>query len=99
MKRREDKMIVRIRAFANFRDILGKDMKVEVKEGSTVKDLLDGLTSSQQRLQSALFDESGQIREYVILMKNRKNINSLSGLDTQLADGDEVALLPPAAGG
>jgi molybdopterin synthase sulfur carrier subunit len=99
MKRRGDKMIVRIRAFANFRDILGKDMKVEVKEGSTVKDLLDGLTSSQQRLQSALFDESGQIREYVILMKNRKNINSLSGLDTQLADGDEVALLPPAAGG
>lgn len=92
-------MIVRIRAFANFRDILGKDMKVEVKEGTTVKDLLDGLTSSQQRLQSALFDESGQIREYVILMKNRKNINSLSGLDTQLADGDEVAILPPVAGG
>jgi molybdopterin synthase sulfur carrier subunit len=92
-------MIVRIRAFATFRDILGEDLNVEVKENSTVKELLDDLISSRQRLKSALFDESGQIREYVILMKNRKNINSLSGLNTQLAEGDEVAILPPVAGG
>jgi molybdopterin synthase sulfur carrier subunit len=95
----EDNMIVRIKAFANFRDILGKDLNIEVKEGSTIKELLDDLISSRQRLKSALFDESGQIREYVILMKNRKNINSMGGLDTPLAEGDEVAILPPVAGG
>jgi molybdopterin synthase sulfur carrier subunit len=92
-------MIVHIKAFANFRDILGKDMDVEVKDCSTIKDLLDDLISSRQRLQSALFDESGQIKEYVILMKNRKNINSLDGLETKLSEGDEVAILPPVAGG
>ena len=92
-------MIVHIKAFANFRDILGKDMDVEVKDCSTIKDLLDDLISSRQRLQSALFDESGQIKEYVILMKNRKNINSLDGLRTMLSEGDEVAILPPVAGG
>jgi molybdopterin synthase sulfur carrier subunit len=95
----EDNMIVRIKAFANFRAILGKDLNIEVKEGSTIKELLDDLISSRQRLKSALFDESGQIREYVILMKNRKNINSMGGLDTPLAEGDEVAILPPVAGG
>jgi molybdopterin synthase sulfur carrier subunit len=92
-------MIVHIKAFANFRDILGKDMDVEIKDCSTIKDLLDDLISSRQRLQSALFDESGQIKEYVILMKNRKNINSLDGLETKLSEGDEVAILPPVAGG
>jgi molybdopterin converting factor small subunit len=28
-------------------------------------------------------------------MKNRKNINTMDGLNTQLAEGDEVAILPP----
>jgi molybdopterin synthase sulfur carrier subunit len=92
-------MIVHIKAFANFADILGKDLNIEVAEGCTIKELLDDLISSRPRLQSALFDESGLIREYVILMKNRKNINSMGGLDKPLAEGDEVAILPPVAGG
>jgi molybdopterin synthase sulfur carrier subunit len=92
-------MIVHVRAFANFRDILGKDLNVDLNDGSTVKDLLDNLIASRQRLRSAIFDDSGNVREYVILMKNRKNINYFSGLETALAEGDEVAILPPVAGG
>ena len=92
-------MIIHVRSFASFRDILGKELSLELKEGSTVKDLLDDLISTRQRLKSAVFDESGKVREYVILMKNRKNIESLGGLDTELAEGDEVAVLPPVAGG
>lgn len=95
----ETKMFIHVRSFASFRDILGKELDVELKDGSTVKDLLDDLTSTRQRLRSAVFDESGKVREYVILMKNKKNIESLSGLDTELAEGDEVAILPPVAGG
>lgn len=92
-------MIVRVKAFANFKDILGRDLNVDMKEGSTVKDLLDSLSESRQKLRSAIFDESGHVREYVILMKNRKNIDSLSGLETKLSESDEVAILPPVAGG
>lgn len=92
-------MIVHVRSFASFRDILGKELSVELKEGSTVKDLLDNLISTRQRLKPAVFDETGKVREYVILMKNRKNIESLDGLETLLAEGDEVAILPPVAGG
>ena len=92
-------MIVHIRAFANFKDILGRDLDVEIKDGSTVKDLLDDLILSRESLKSAVFDESGKVREYVILMKNRKNIDNLAGLDTELSEGDEVAILPPVAGG
>ncbi len=92
-------MIIHVRSFASFRDILGKELSVELKDGSTVKDLLENLISTRQRLKSAVFDESGKVREYVILMKNRKNIESLGGLDTELTEGDEVAILPPVAGG
>lgn len=92
-------MIVHIRAFASFRDMLGKDLEVNLEEGSTVKDLLDNIISSRQPLRSAIFDESGKVRDYVILMKNRKNIDYLSGLDTVLSEGDELAILPPVAGG
>ena len=92
-------MIIHVRSFASFRDILGKELSVELKDGSTVKDLLDDLISTRQRLKSAVFDESGKVREYVILMKNRKNIESLGCLDTELTEGDEVAILPPVAGG
>ncbi len=92
-------MIVRVRAFANFKDILGKDLKVNMKEGATVKALIDNLSASHHALRSAIFDDSGQVREYVIIMKNRKNIESLGGLEIGLTDGDEVAILPPVAGG
>ncbi len=92
-------MKVHIRAFANFREILGRDFDMEIKEGSTTGDLLQSLISNHQNLRTAIFDEAGNIREYVIIMKNRKNIESLQGLRTILGEGDEVAILPPVAGG
>ena len=92
-------MKVHIRAFANFRDILGKDRDIEIKEGSTIGDLLQSLISANQNLRAAIFDEAGNVREYVIIMKNRKNIESLQGMNTELSEGDEVAMLPPVAGG
>jgi molybdopterin synthase sulfur carrier subunit len=95
----EDKMIIQVRAFANFRDILGRDLRVELREGSSIKELLDSLCNSHQRLKSAVFDDSGKVREYIILMKNRKDVDSLEGLKTTLSEGDEVAILPPVAGG
>ena len=54
-------MIVHIKAFANFREILGRDTQVELDEGSKVIELLDSLCLSQQSMKSALFDESGKV--------------------------------------
>jgi molybdopterin synthase sulfur carrier subunit len=93
------KMIVRVKAFASFREILGHDLDVNLEDGSTVKDLLEDIVSSRRLPKSAIFDESGNVREHIILMKNRKNIESLDGLDTMLNEGDCLAILPPVAGG
>lgn len=92
-------MKVHVRAFANFREILGRDLSVDVKDSSTIGDLLESLCSSRQQLRPAIFDESGQVREYIIIMKNRKDVSALQGLETALEEGDEVAILPPVAGG
>jgi len=92
-------MRVHVRAFANFREILGRDLSLDMEDGSTVGALLESLSSSRQQLRSAIFDESGQVREYVIIMKNKKDVLALQGLKTVLEDGDEVAILPPVAGG
>jgi len=41
-------MIVHIKAFANFREILGRDIQVELDDVSKVMELLDSLCLSQQ---------------------------------------------------
>lgn len=91
-------MRIKVLAFAGFREILGKEIFLELEEGSTVKDLLENLSSSSQGLKEAAFDDSGCLKDYVLLMVNRKRIDA-SHLGAQLKDGDEVAIFPPVAGG
>jgi sulfur-carrier protein len=90
---------VKVRAFASFGEILGRELEVDLVEGSTIMGLLSELCSSRDKLCQAIFDPSGQVRDYVVLMKNRKNVKSMDGLDTLLSEGDEVAIFPPVAGG
>jgi MoaD family protein len=89
-------MLVHIRAFASFREHLGEETDLDVGVGSTVGDLLETLVSSHQGLRPAIFEDEGRVREYVIIMRNRERID---GLATVLADGDEIAILPPVSGG
>ena len=44
-------------------------------------------------------DEAGSIRRHVNLFVNRSNVRDLQGLDTALAPGDEIMILPAVSGG
>lgn len=46
-----------------------------------------------------LLDEQGNLKNGTIILLNGKNIYHLEKLDTQVSDGDEVALFPPGGGG
>lgn len=46
-----------------------------------------------------LLDETGALREYVNLFVGANEVRTLAGLQTRLADDDEVSIIPAMAGG
>jgi molybdopterin synthase sulfur carrier subunit len=92
-------MLVKILSFAGFREILGKEREQEIKESATVQELLEVLAQVNARFKEAAFDESGELRDYVLLMINRKRIDPRQDLLRPLQEGDELAIFPPLAGG
>jgi molybdopterin synthase sulfur carrier subunit len=92
-------MQVKVMAFAAFREILGRERAVELKGEATVRELLEALAAISPRFKEAAFEPSGALRDYVLLMVNRKRIDPEQDLDRILAEGDELAVFPPLAGG
>jgi len=92
-------MLLKVLAFAGFREILGKERELEINEEATVKELLDELARLNPRFKEAAFDDSGELRDYVLLMINRKRIDPGQDLSRPLQEGDELAIFPPLAGG
>ncbi len=76
---------------------------VEVeKEAATIRDVLGDLSIRFGReLTELIFHpEAEEPASHIIVLVNGRNYLSMpDGLDTQLKDGDEMALFPPLAGG
>jgi molybdopterin synthase sulfur carrier subunit len=92
-------MKITVRAFARFREVVGDVIALDLPEGSGLPALLAALASRSDESRDLLVDEQGTIREHIIFMVNRKRV-ARSALDSIiLAEGDEVAIYPPVAGG
>ncbi len=92
-------MIVRIRAFARFRELLGGDTEIEIAAGATVADVLRKSCSWSAEACDAIFDPSGEVRSHVIVMRNGTRMNRKQAASTAAADGDEIVVFPPVSGG
>ena len=92
-------MLVKVRAFAGFREILGRELELDAIKGSTIADLLNVLASSSPAFKGSAFDDSGRLQGYVLLMLNKKRIDHLQDLSMEMHEGDELAVFPPVAGG
>jgi MoaD family protein len=75
------------------------ELRMEFAEGATIRSLLAVLTGRYGGLSDLLFSAPDSLRDLVNILKNGRNIQFLSGLDTPLDDGDTIALFPPVAGG
>ncbi|MEK7793517.1 MAG: ubiquitin-like small modifier protein 1, partial [Candidatus Hydrogenedentota bacterium] len=75
----------------------GKDT-VELN-GVKVGEVLKNLVTEYPGLKSHLFNDNGDLRNFVNVYVNDENIRSLNLNDTNVANGDEVTLVPAVAGG
>src|SRR5436309_5729971 len=80
-------MLVNVRLFASYREAAGVGhLQLELKPGATVRDAIAEVVKAHP-----LIAEGRQ----VVIARNRDYV----GVDEPLADGDELALIPPVSGG
>jgi molybdopterin converting factor small subunit len=67
-------------------------------KGATLEELIGDLESRHPGLQARLIDQ-GALRRFVNVYLNDEDVRFLGGLETPVADGDTVTVLPAVAGG
>lgn len=67
-------------------------------DGSTVGEVLDALYGRFDELRDRISQDGG-LRRFVNVYIGGEDIRFLDGLETAVADGDEVTILPAVAGG
>ena len=68
-------------------------------EGTTVGEVFSALMARYPGLGGNLVDDQGQLHRFVNVYRNDDDIRYLDSLGTEVADGDEIAILPAVAGG
>lgn len=93
-------MKVKVKFFALVRELAGtKELEIEGREGMRINDLLKELANIlPEKFRDYIF-EGNEVSRSLIILVNGKGISEMNGLETELKDGDEVALLPPVSGG
>ena len=65
----------------------------------TVRAALELLERDHPSLYSSICEETGRVRRHVNLFVNSSNVRDRDGLDTALAPGDVVTIMPSVSGG
>jgi molybdopterin synthase sulfur carrier subunit len=68
-------------------------------DGASVGEVFTTLVEKYPGLRENLLDDAGGMHKFVIVYKDDDDIRYLDGLDTKLADGDVLTILPAVAGG
>jgi molybdopterin converting factor small subunit len=67
--------------------------------GPTVRAVLVELEHDYPALYVNICDETGAVRRHINIFVNDEHVRELSGLDSPLAAGDSVTILPAVSGG
>jgi MoaD family protein len=96
-------MPIKVKGYLTYKEIVGERL-IDIDQGQnlTIIGILRLLSKeSNQEFRDSIFDpQTNQLGEYVAVIINGRSYTNLpEKLDTQLKDGDEVAIFPPMAGG
>jgi len=91
---------VKVKSYFYMREAIGKpELELEM-EKNTVRDLLLKLTERYGELKKVIIEQQTmEIQPYILVLLNGRRVNLSGGLDTQLNNGDVVAIFPPVMGG
>jgi len=92
-------MNISVRVFGNLAGTLGRKHTLELDQGATVAILTNRLAQKAGQKRRGYLGDYKVGGEDLAILLNGRNIQLLSGVETELHDGDEVVILPPTAGG
>jgi molybdopterin converting factor small subunit len=87
-----------IRIPGALRALTGGAADVEVA-APTVRDALVELDRKHPGIAARLLDSTGAVKPFIRIYVGPEDIGALAGLDTRIADRDEIAIIPAIAGG
>jgi molybdopterin synthase sulfur carrier subunit len=90
-------MAIEVRIPTILRTYTGGEKAVDA-EGATLAELIDNLESSYAGIKDRLIQD-GDLRRFVNVYVNDEDVRFTGGLETSVADGDQVVVLPAVAGG
>ncbi|MGD9694556.1 MAG: ubiquitin-like small modifier protein 1 [Thermoleophilia bacterium] len=91
-------MSVTVRIPAPLRPVVGGASAVELEPG-TVRQLIDQLDARHSGFRDRVVEEDGALRRFVNVFVAGEDVRFAEGIETAVADGQEVTILPAVAGG
>ena len=91
-------MSVTVRVPTTLRTLTAGASEVAV-EGSTDAEALDNLEAAHPGFKQRLLDDEGGLRRFVNVFVADDDVRFLEGLNTPVADGETVSIIPAVAGG
>jgi len=96
-------MKISVKGYFNLQKAMDGESRIEVEKATaTLREVLDYLSERFGKDLTELIYDSGaeEPASHIILLVNGRNYLSMpERLETELKDGDEIALFPPLAGG
>ena len=68
-------------------------------DGATLADVVESLETSYPGIRARLLDDAGKLRRFVNVYVGDEDVRFAEGLQTPVADGAEVSVIPAVAGG
>ena len=91
--------MIQIKFLTRFIDITG-EKNIEIEDVPDINTLIEFLCKKyDESFKEVLFDENGNLRDYLKVMINGEDIRDINGLDTPLKDGDQIVMFQTIAGG
>ena len=89
--------MVTVRIPTPLRTLTGGEEQVEVP-GATLREVIETLEKKHPGIRDRLLDDKG-VRRFVNIYVGDEDVRFLDGLETKLATGTEVSIVPAIAGG